>query len=165
VGANVKTFDVRVGDTSAVARVDSPTAVHLGDVAYEVHEVAPGQFRVSDGSSHWDVTVAGPAESPWLFCHGHSAQVEIAAHGSSAESAGVRRRDRSGGDLSSPMPATVTKIIVEAGAIVKRGDTLLMLEAMKMELPVRAPRDGVVTRVNCKPGEMVQPGAPLLELE
>jgi urea carboxylase len=40
-----------------------------------------------------------------------------------------------------------------------------MLEAMKMELPIKAPRDGRVTAVHCKPGELVQPGVPLLELE
>src|SRR6476469_1527362 len=43
--------------------------------------------------------------------------------------------------LSAPMPATVLKILVAPGAPVRKGDTLLILEAMKMELPVRAPAD------------------------
>ncbi len=57
------------------------------------------------------------------------------------------------------MPATVVKILVEPGAPVSKGDIVLMLEAMKMELPVRASRDGVVRAVLCKPGELVQPGS------
>jgi biotin carboxyl carrier protein len=61
------------------------------------------------------------------------------------------------------MPATVIKILVEAGQAVQKGDTLLLLEAMKMELPVRAPGDGVVATVKCREGELVQPGTPLLE--
>jgi urea carboxylase len=48
---------------------------------------------------------------------------------------------------------------------VKRGDVLMILEAMKMELPVRAPGDGVVKTINCRPGDMVQAGASLLEME
>jgi biotin carboxyl carrier protein len=63
------------------------------------------------------------------------------------------------------MPATVVKVLVEPGARVVKGDTLLVLEAMKMELPVRAPRDGVVKSVACRQGELVQPGVNLLELE
>ena len=44
-------------------------------------------------------------------------------------------------------------------------DVLIALEAMKMELPIRAPRDGVVKAVHCQPGELVQPGQVLLDLE
>ena len=45
------------------------------------------------------------------------------------------------------------------------GDVLIALEAMKMELPIRAPRDGVVRAVHCREGELVQPDQVLLELE
>jgi len=41
---------------------------------------------------------------------------------------------------------------------------LVMLEAMKMELPIKAPRDGRVTAIHCRVGEIVQPGVPLLEI-
>jgi acetyl/propionyl-CoA carboxylase alpha subunit len=65
----------------------------------------------------------------------------------------------------SPMPATVVKILVEAGQEVAEGATVLVLEAMKMELPIRAPRAGVVKSVDCTQGELVQPGVTLVELE
>lgn len=63
-----------------------------------------------------------------------------------------------------PMPATVIRVHATVGQNVTRGDTLLVLEAMKMELPVRAPADGAVTAVNCAEGDLVQPGVPLIEL-
>jgi biotin carboxyl carrier protein len=63
------------------------------------------------------------------------------------------------------MPATVRKINVAPGTTVKKGDTLLVLEAMKMELPVRAPSDGIVTSISCREGQLVQPGVGLVELE
>ncbi len=76
-----------------------------------------------------------------------------------------RRRGASHhGSLMAPMPATVVRIHATVGQKVARGETLLVLEAMKMELPVRAPADGAVTAVNCAEGDLVQPGVPLIEL-
>ena len=49
--------------------------------------------------------------------------------------------------------------------VVAQGDLLLMLEAMKMEMPIRAPRDGRVKTIACQRGELVQPGIALVELE
>jgi biotin carboxyl carrier protein len=63
------------------------------------------------------------------------------------------------------MPATVIRVAAEIGATVARGETLILLEAMKMELPIRAPRDGTVKAIHCAPGELVQPGVNLIELE
>jgi biotin carboxyl carrier protein len=67
--------------------------------------------------------------------------------------------------MAAPMPATVVKILVAPGQTVRHGDTLVVLEAMKMELPIRAPGDGTVKSVNCREGELVQPDRPLIELE
>jgi biotin carboxyl carrier protein len=63
-----------------------------------------------------------------------------------------------------PMPATVVRIQTAVGKEVTRGETLLILEAMKMELPVRAPADGTVTAVNCAEGDLVQPDVALIEI-
>ena len=63
------------------------------------------------------------------------------------------------------MPATVLKVLVAPGATVSKGDTLLILEAMKMELPIRAAANAVVLEVRCREGELVQPDTVLVELE
>jgi biotin carboxyl carrier protein len=67
--------------------------------------------------------------------------------------------------LSAPMPATVVAITVTPGQEVAVGDLLIMLEAMKMELPIRAPRAGRVKALACREGELVQPGVPLVEID
>jgi biotin carboxyl carrier protein len=67
--------------------------------------------------------------------------------------------------LSAPMPATVLAVTAAPGQDVQAGDVLIMLEAMKMELPIIAPRAGRVKSIACREGELVQPGVPLLELE
>lgn len=67
--------------------------------------------------------------------------------------------------LSAPMPATVIAISVRPGQDVDAGDLLLLLEAMKMEVPIKAPRAGRVKSVACRAGDLVQPGVRLVELE
>ena len=67
--------------------------------------------------------------------------------------------------LCAPMPATVAAILVDPGSAVVAGDTLVRLEAMKMELAIRAPAPGRVATVECRVGELVQPGRPLVTLE
>ena len=67
--------------------------------------------------------------------------------------------------LAAPMPATVAAVLVRPGAVVAAGDTLVRLEAMKMELAIRAPAAGRVAAVDCRAGELVQPGRPLVTLE
>ena len=58
--------------------------------------------------------------------------------------------------VGAPMPGTVVTVAVAPGAKVARGDTLLTLEAMKMEAAVRAERDGEVAEVLAKPGQHVE---------
>lgn len=76
------------------------------------------------------------------------------------------RRVSAGEDhgLSAPMPARVVSVQVSVGDEVEAGETLVLLEAMKMEVPLRAPHAGLVTAVRCAAGEMVQPGAPLVQV-
>jgi biotin carboxyl carrier protein len=72
-------------------------------------------------------------------------------------------RASSGDTLVAPMPATVLKIHVKGGDAVKKGDTVLVLEAMKMELPIRAPADATIGAVCCREGELVPADATLVE--
>lgn len=66
--------------------------------------------------------------------------------------------------LSASIPAIVSEILVAENDAVKAGDKLILLESMKMIIPIQAPRDGVVKAVKCGAGEAVQPGRPLVEL-
>jgi acetyl/propionyl-CoA carboxylase alpha subunit len=114
--------------------------------------------------------VAADNGTRWVFLDGEVYELAVDPAGppraGGATNPGGRRRVTAlHGSLSAPMPATVRKINVEPGASVKKGDTLLVLEAMKMELPVRAPSDGIVTSVSCREGELVQPGVGLVALE
>jgi 3-methylcrotonyl-CoA carboxylase alpha subunit len=127
-----------------------------------VTRVGDGVFRVEENGHSHIVHVAGTEGDRWLHWNGHvfhrpfELEVPARARRPSADSHQP---------LSAPMPATVLKVLVGPGAHVRKGDTLLILEAMKMELPVRSAADGVVRTVLCREGELVQPGAVLAELE
>ena len=71
----------------------------------------------------------------------------------------------SGGDLTAPMPGRVTHVHVKAGAKVKRGQPLLVLEAMKMEHTIAAPGPGLVVEVRCAVGDQVEDGIALVIFE
>jgi 3-methylcrotonyl-CoA carboxylase alpha subunit len=140
------------------------------EVTGDVVRVSDKEFVVSPRGQTIDVNhastdtarafVATAGDVTWVSIDGEVFTIDI-------EDAQRTRRPRaaSGEGLSAPMPATVIKVIAEPGRDVKRGETLLLLEAMKMELPVRAPRDGKVKALHCQAGQLVQPGVPLVDLE
>lgn len=69
------------------------------------------------------------------------------------------------GSLASPMPGKIFKVVKEVGATVMKGETILILEAMKMEHSIRADKDGKVKKIMFKIGELVQGGVTLAEVE
>lgn len=69
-----------------------------------------------------------------------------------------------GETVNAPMPGNVLDIKVANGASVKKGDVLIILEAMKMENEIVAPQDGTVASVNTSVGEQVEAGAVLVTL-
>ncbi len=79
--------------------------------------------------------------------------------------AGAADRDIGAGKLQAPMPGKVTAVHVKSGAKVKRGQPLLVLEAMKMEHAINAPADGTVKELRFAVGEQVPEGAELIVFE
>jgi biotin carboxyl carrier protein len=126
----------------------------------KVQRIDSAAFLVVDdeGRQH-QVFAATRGRVRWLFCDGQVWEI--------AGDTGAPRRSRHGEheSLAAPMPATVVKIPVEPGQAVTRGETVLLLEAMKMEMPLRAAHDGTVVAIRCAEGELVQPGVPLIEIE
>lgn len=125
-----------------------------------VTRIADGVYRVDHEGRTRIVYVAGAPGDWWAFADGNVYRVGGAAR------QGVRHAARGSGPetLAAPMPGTVIKVLVQPGATVKKGETIILLEAMKMELPLRAPADATVVAVHCREGELVQPDTTLVEL-
>ena len=116
-------------------------------------------IRVQFDGHTLPATVHREARAIAVFFAGHGHAFVIAEEeGHQGEAAGGDR-------LSAPMPGLVRIVSAGPGARVKKGDPLVTMEAMKMELVLAAPRDGVVSAVPVAPGDQVAEGALLLSLE
>lgn len=139
--------------------------------------LAESRFRVTMGDRVLEVT-AQPVEAGWLLTlGGQQIRVYAAARGSERWihtvgetyplSVPIRQRtsDASGAGLTAQMPGQVREVFVAAGENVAGGQTLLILEAMKMEIRVSAPAAGRVKRLLVKAGDVVDRGQRLIEME
>jgi 3-methylcrotonyl-CoA carboxylase alpha subunit len=99
-------------------------------------------------------------DAVWVSVEGEVFEFRL-QHGTARSRTATRDHDA----FTPPMSATVVRIAVTPGDHVRDGDLLIALEAMKMELPIRAPRDGIVSAVHCQEGELVQPGDVLVDLD
>jgi len=133
--------------------------------AVKLARIGDGVYRVEHGDRQDTVYLAGAPGSEWAFWNGRvfhrAAEKKMIGDSPRPPSRGAHVPQA----LTPPMPATVIKVLVSPGAAVRKGDTLVLLEAMKMELPVRAPADATVKAVNCREGDLVQPEMTIVELE
>ena len=122
-----------------------------------VDALGNGRFRVAGRLAY----AVARGERTWVFIDGRTYVVE-------RDGGGGAPRARATDDqmaFAAPMPATVVAIKVKPGDAVREGDLLIMLEAMKMELPITAPRAGRIKSIACRERELVQPGVALVEME
>ncbi len=78
---------------------------------------------------------------------------------------GAGAQAQKGDSVKSSMPGLLVKVMVMVGDEVKEGTTLAIVEAMKMQNELRAPRDGIVKKINYKEGDQVEALKPIVELE
>ena len=117
-----------------------------------------GWFVFDDGGTQRRAAIAGDGQTVWVF-------LDALTYTVTREERIAGSRSKSAVDVMAPMPATVVSIAAALGQSVAEGDTLIVLEAMKMELPIKASRAGVVKAIHCAKGDLVQPGVPLVEFE
>jgi 3-methylcrotonyl-CoA carboxylase alpha subunit len=124
-----------------------------------IEETAPGTFLVRRPEGQELFHCVADGEVVHLSWQGTVYRLEW-------EREGARPLARhAGGGLEAPMPGKVTAVRVAPGQVVRKGEEVLVVEAMKMENALRAPRDGTVKSVAVKAGDMVNPGVVLVELE
>jgi biotin carboxyl carrier protein len=129
-----------------------------------ITRIAPGTFCVSIGDRRETVYVAGPPDDRSAFWRGHVFRAELVSPAPGPIRPPGGQNTHLAQSLSAPMPATVIRILVTAGSHVKRGETVVLLEAMKMELPIRSLSDGTVAAIRCREGELVKADQILIEI-
>ncbi len=130
--------------------------VTLNGRTYEV-EVEAGKAMLLD---EYEAIAPAPTAAP-VAAPVAAAPVAAPAAASTAPAA---MKLAGGEPVKAPMPGIVLKVQVQQGQVVKEGDVLVILEAMKMENEVVAPRAGTVVQVVAARGSSVESGAPLVVL-
>ncbi len=145
-------YAVTVDGTQHTVTIDGET-VSVGGRQVAV-QVAEGAGSAAAGAG------AGGSASGAGSGRGAPAQQATTSQEAAANAPGCG--DEIGIAVQAPMPGVVLRVLVKQGQSVKCGDSLLVLEAMKMESEVFAPNDGIVQSVDVADGEKVQSGQPLL---
>lgn len=138
-----ESHDYRIGDQqgncSMVTKSDRACLIRDGHLT---------NFRVVNHGQGLDV-----------FSHGEHSEISIATHSQTSESAQDDRH------YSAPMNGRIVSVNVGRGDAVKQGDTLLVMEAMKMEHRIRAHGDGVIASIDVSSGDLVSEGQVLVAIE
>ncbi len=142
---------------SVVKREESEISVTLGETTYRFNLL---------GQSDGHMVLQGK-EGRYQVRHG----LKTMSYGtrdivlSPAQTGRKKSAGADHGGLISPMPGKIFKVLVSVGDEVKKGQSLLILEAMKMEHAIKAPHDGSVKSIHFKEGEQVDGGVELACLE
>jgi acetyl/propionyl-CoA carboxylase alpha subunit len=123
-----------------------------------VTALGDGRYQIDGAGGPFEAVAAFSGDRIWVAVGDEVFECRIGLPSS------PRGASRTTNALTSPMPATVTAVPVSVGQTVESGDVLIALEAMKMELPLRAPHRGVVSALHCRVGDLVQPDVVLIDL-
>jgi acetyl-CoA/propionyl-CoA carboxylase, biotin carboxylase, biotin carboxyl carrier protein len=148
ISTTIPAHELLLQDESFVAGTHTTRTVEGSDV---LGSLATGP--VTDERSDDVLLVGGRAVRLWSPAM--SASASAAVHGASG----------GGGEVVAPMQGTILKVLVEEGQVVSAGDSLLVLEAMKMETSIAAPIDGTVTKLDVTAGQTVGGGQTLAIVE
>ncbi|NCG00788.1 MAG: biotin/lipoyl-binding protein [Euryarchaeota archaeon] len=128
---------------------------HLGEHRATVEPDGRLRIQLASGGSAL-ATVAKVDDTWWIHFEGHTFCLERIEPGAS--------QSGEEGGLTAPMPGKVLDVLVQVGQIVEAGQTLMILEAMKMEHRILASTSGHITGIHFTAGEQVQQGSVLLEM-
>jgi biotin carboxyl carrier protein len=140
----------------------------VGDrtVLVEILRSENGNLDLRIDGKHIVVYVSSDGEKRWVTVNG---QTFLLTKSSNAMPSAKGKHGGAGYDhaseLAAPMPGQVRSVNVKEGDAVTKGQTLLVLEAMKMEIRIQAPRDGKVKSLQVKQGQTVEREQVLIELE
>ncbi len=122
------------------------------------------------GNAEWSLVQDGALRTVAVAVQGERLSAQLNGRGLTGEVVDPRDRalqELSGsgqGDVATPMPGAVVRVQVEQGDVVRKGQVLVVVEAMKMENEFKAPSDGRVDKIHVKAGDSVDGGAVLITL-
>lgn len=135
----------------------------VGDNTFEVEilQAKDGKFDLLIDGKRVTAYVSSDRAKRWVTIDGQTVLLTKSATGAQRRAAGQEHAS----ELTAPMPGQVRAVSIAEGESVTKGQTLLVLEAMKMEIRIQAPRDGKVAKLFVKQGQTVEREQMLIEIE
>ena len=163
-GAAQRRFEIEVrGEHLQVKleRADGRARISVGDAhwPFATRQLGADRHEITVDGRRWVVDVYASGEQVSVFApegSGVATEVDLIAHAGEGAA--------EGGRLTAPMPGKVIAFLAKAGDAVKLGQPLAVMEAMKMEHTITAPRDGTIAELLYAPGDQVGEGGELLRL-
>src|SRR5688572_10523783 len=152
ISSNGKIFTLTVDDKTIQAELlhaDREASPHEGN----------GKLNLLIDGQHVTAYISSDNAKRWVTVNG---QTFVLTKSSGARKGG--HAHHAAGKLTAPMPGQVRAVNANEGDTVTKGQTLLVLEAMKMEIRVHAPQDGVVKKLFVKQGQTVEREQILIEI-
>ncbi|MGC8755610.1 MAG: acetyl-CoA carboxylase biotin carboxyl carrier protein subunit [bacterium] len=120
---------------------------------------------ISEGKSY-EVILFRSKEFDTVYVNGNQYTVRLGNHlGFNKKKEKKLHEDKGVFHISATIPGKIIAVKVNSGAIVKKGEPLVVIEAMKMENELRSPTDGKITNVYVKAGDKVESNAPLIDVD
>jgi biotin carboxyl carrier protein len=153
--------------TVIVQRDGDRFQVKIGGQSYVISQarLVDGRLLFEMEGQFLDIHIADEGSRRYVALAGESWSFERLAAPQPQQRSGAAKTGAGPATLEATMPGLVAAVLVAEGETVERGQTLVLLEAMKMELRVAAPHAGRVGRINCAAGQVVERGQTLVELE
>ena len=126
----------------------------------EVEETRPGQLKIKIGDRLIKSIITEGEKEKFVFVDGQVFRVKPVEL--TGKKKGIKKEQ---GDLSSPISGKVVSVKVKNKDSVKKGEVLMVIEAMKMEYLIRAPFNGIVKNVNFKEKDQVEIGQSTVEID
>jgi biotin carboxyl carrier protein len=120
------------------------------------------QLHVHVDGESFHFSAARVQDGAWIWCNGRARLVQDA---STVERRKARGPLAAPGQVTPPTPAAVMRVLVQTGDEVTKGQALVVVSAMKMEMTLAAPYNGTVIAVNTQVGAQVSPGEILVEID
>lgn len=151
-------FDSQTLEINASGK-DYEASLEGKNIIVQVLRVETGRFDLLIDGRRVTAYVSSTGAQRWVTVAGKTAVLTK----TSGAKRGLRRE--SGPGLAAPMPGQVRAVAVQAGDLVKKGQTLMTVEAMKMEIRIQAPKDGRVKAVHAAQNQTVEREQILIEME
>jgi len=149
------TLDVSFNGKTYILTLDDKT------IQAEILHTENGRLDLLIDGERVTAYISSDNAKRWVTVHGQTFVLTKPA-------AGARKgghAHHAAGELTAPMPGQIRAVNVSEGDAVTKGQTLLLLEAMKMEIRVQSPQDGIVKKLLVKQGQTVEREQVLIEIE